>query len=56
MTAVDPQPVRHHPLTECLDTDAQTMSFDQLLHRERRTESKRCEADTLRRSARVCWT
>jgi hypothetical protein len=32
-------------LTECLDTDAQAMSFDQLLHRERRTEIRIVLAD-----------
>jgi hypothetical protein len=37
--------VRHHPLTECLDTDAQAMSLDQLLHHERRTEIRIVFAD-----------
>src|SRR5580700_6247397 len=38
VAAVDPQPLRHHPLPQCLDADPQTVTCAQFFRRQRRSE------------------
>jgi hypothetical protein len=38
VAAIDPEPIRHHPLPQCLDTDPQTVTGHQFFSRQRRPE------------------